>query len=36
LLFNKPITCLMKVPKEAWFSFLWIEWLIRQNPLKSI
>jgi len=22
LLFNKPITCLMKVLKEAWFSFL--------------
>jgi len=35
-LFNKPITCLMKVLKEAWFPFLWIEWLIRQNPLKSI
>jgi hypothetical protein len=27
---------LMKVLKEAWFPFLWIEWLIRQNPLKSI
>jgi hypothetical protein len=27
---------LMKVLKEAWFPFLWIEWLNRQNQLKSI